>query len=110
MAPRISRLIFASAALLWGCSSASSLNICHDKCDVQRVCGVLNDAQAQNCHTDCERSKGTYADQDADLDRNCANSQALRQERQDCWHKECAKVATCDIEYAANIVRNCVKK
>ncbi len=89
-------LILGVTLFLIGCGGApSSLDLCHDNCNVQKKCGVLSDAAAANCHSTCDSMKGTYSDQDVQCDKNCKNCADVRNQLSNCGATDCNKVASC---------------
>jgi len=89
-----------------GCGAPSSLDICHESCDVQKKCGTLSDAQAANCHTNCDAMRGSLADKDAQDDKNCRNAAQVRSNFAACGSVECNKVVQC----VANVDTTCIQK
>jgi hypothetical protein len=96
----------AGAILLGACGAPSSLDLCHESCDVQKRCGTLSDAQAANCHTNCDAMKGALADKDAQDDKNCTNSAQVRSNYAACGSVDCNKVAQC----IANVDNTCIQR
>jgi hypothetical protein len=82
---------------LWaaGCGSPSSYDLCNESCEARRKCGILSDAQAQNCKTDCNNTRGQLNDQDAQCERDCTNCGKIRGEYAACAGVECNKLLSC---------------
>ncbi len=88
-------LLCAALLCLAACGAPNSLDLCHASCDANKRCGVITDAQAANCHTDCDNRRGQLQDGDAMDDKNCKNAGDVRKLLLDCVHQECNKIQTC---------------
>ena len=100
------QIMVGFALLIAACGAPSSLDLCHDSCNVGRRCGTLSDAQAANCHSECDANKGKYADQDAQCERECTNCGKIRNDYGACGNTDCNKVTSC----VQNVDSTCIRK
>lgn len=83
--PRIAAGLALSLSLLAACGSPGAFDICSARCDALRRCNYKNDAETTNCHTDCNNTKGTASDLDAQLARECKNAGEIRGRQVSCY-------------------------
>jgi hypothetical protein len=93
--PSLRNLLAAALLTVAACGAPSSLDICHSSCDANKRCGVSTDAQAANCHTDCDAKRGQFQDQDTADDKRCKNAGDVRKQFLSCSGMECNKINTC---------------
>jgi hypothetical protein len=100
------KIVLGFVMLPAACGAPSSFDLCHELCDVNKKCGTLSDAQAANCHTDCNNRKGALTDQDAQCERDCTNCAKIRSDYGACGGVDCNKVISC----VQNVDQTCIRK
>ena len=100
------RALIAITLALAACGAPSSYDLCNKSCAIQQKCGVLTDAQASNCRSNCDAMKGTFADDDTNCDKMCKNCAQIRSDLAACEGMDCNKVATC----VQSVDTTCIQK
>ena len=90
MRPKLAEI--AAAALLFmtaACGSPGYNDVCNARCDALLRCQYDTAKDADLCHSDCNQTKGTSADLDAQLAKDCKNAGEIRTQQLQCYTAAC---------------------
>lgn len=89
-------LLFAlPLSLVSGCGAIGALDLCYMGCDYNKKCLSSSDVDLTNCRNNCNDRKGTFADADNQLAKDCTNAGTIRSKQAACYSKACGEVPGC---------------